>query len=57
MLVDDEELERRRTRFKPAVDPASLRGYLRLYHEQVNQAERGCDFDFMRAARSGTTTP
>ncbi len=57
LLVDDEELERRRTRFKPAVDPASLRGYLRLYHEQVNQAERGCDFDFMRAARSGTTTP
>ncbi|MEJ2134405.1 MAG: dihydroxy-acid dehydratase [Desulfofustis sp.] len=57
LLVDDEELERRRTRIKPAVDPASLRGYLRLYHEQVNQAEQGCDFDFMRAARSGTATP
>jgi dihydroxy-acid dehydratase len=49
LLVDDEELARRasETHLRPAVAP---RGYARLYTEQVTQAERGCDFDFLRAA-------
>ena len=27
---------------------APARGYARLYHEEVLQADRGCDFDFLR---------
>jgi dihydroxy-acid dehydratase len=26
-----------------------VRGYRRLYREQILQADRGCDFDFLRA--------
>mgnify|MGYP001811983180 CR=1 FL=1 len=55
--VDDSELERRRASLKPPVDPATLRGYLRLYHEQVNQAEKGCDFSFMTAQEMVAKTP
>ena len=55
--VDDSELERRRASLKPPVDPATLRGYLRLYHEQVNQAEKGCDFSFMTAQKTVAKTP
>ncbi len=44
LLVAEEELQRR------PVAPASAphRGYARLYHEQVLQADEGCDFDFLR---------
>jgi dihydroxy-acid dehydratase len=46
LLVDDEELERRKVNW----DPPTLaeRGYIRLYQEHVLQADRGCDFDFLR---------
>jgi dihydroxy-acid dehydratase len=48
LLVDESELARR-----PAVtrSPAPPRGYRRLYAEHVLQADLGCDFDFLRAAR------
>ena len=55
--VEEAELERRRACLKPPVDPTTLRGYLRLYHEQVNQAEKGCDFDFMTAHETVAKTP
>ena len=55
--VEESELERRRAYLKPPVDPTTLRGYLRLYHEQVNQAEKGCDFDFMTAHETVAKTP
>ena len=47
LLVDDEELERRRAAWSP---PASRhrRGYPRLYAEHVLQPDEGCDFDFLR---------
>jgi dihydroxyacid dehydratase/phosphogluconate dehydratase len=47
LLVDDAELELRRSRWQP---PASLhlRGYPRLYIDHVLQADEGCDFDFLR---------
>ncbi len=49
LLVDDAELARRRAQSPPgAADPASLRGYDRLYQSHVLQAHEGCDFDFMR---------
>ena len=45
LLVDPAELARR-----PAPSPPMpTRGYRRLYREQILQADRGCDFDFLRA--------
>ena len=44
LLVSPEELARR-----PATPPpVPERGYARLYRNQVLQADRGCDFDFLR---------
>jgi dihydroxy-acid dehydratase len=52
LLVPEAELARRRAAWRPpAAVPA--RGYRRLFAERVLQAPQGCDFDFLRAARSG----
>jgi dihydroxy-acid dehydratase len=48
LLVDPAELARRAA---GASTPAPSRGYRRLYAEHVLQADHGCDFDFLRAAR------
>jgi dihydroxy-acid dehydratase len=48
LLVDDSVLAERR-RSLPA-PPRPKRGYARLFHETVLQADEGCDFDFLRAA-------
>ena len=48
LLVSEEELARRRAAWRAPAKPA--RGYARLYAENVLQAERGCDFGFLRAA-------
>jgi dihydroxy-acid dehydratase len=45
LLVEDDELARRRAALKPTEKPA--RGYARLHAERVLQADRGCDFDFL----------
>ncbi|TXN61749.1 IlvD/Edd family dehydratase [Methylobacterium sp. WL6] len=51
LLVDDAELERRRSEAGPAERPAwAARGYARLLYETVEQADAGCDFGFMRAS-------
>lgn len=57
MAVSEEELERRRARLSPAIDTSALRGYLRLYHEQVSQADRGCDFAFLSSVEMRGKTP
>jgi dihydroxy-acid dehydratase len=44
LLVADEELARRPV----SPPPVPERGYARLYRNQVLQADRGCDFDFLR---------
>src|SRR6478672_7194873 len=44
LLVAPEELARRKT----ASAPVPERGYARLYHREILQADRGCDFDFLR---------
>jgi len=44
--VPEEELERRRVDWK-APEPHSSRGYVSLYSNHVEQADRGCDFDFL----------
>jgi dihydroxy-acid dehydratase len=46
LMIDDEELERRRVRWEPPT--LAERGYTRLYQEHVLQADRGCDLDFLR---------
>jgi dihydroxyacid dehydratase/phosphogluconate dehydratase len=45
LLIDDEELERRRADWAPPT--FAERGYTRLYQEHVLQADRGCDLDFL----------
>ncbi|HEU0202948.1 MAG TPA: IlvD/Edd family dehydratase [Burkholderiaceae bacterium] len=55
--VGDEELARRRTKWKPpARNAAPLRGYTKLYVEHVNQACDGADLDFL-VGRSGSAVP
>jgi dihydroxy-acid dehydratase len=44
LLVAPEELARRKT----APAPVPERGYARLYRREILQADRGCDFDFLR---------
>ena len=46
MLVDDEELARRRAEWKPASAPYG-RGYGWMFAQHVTQANEGCDFDFL----------
>ncbi|RQW27142.1 dihydroxy-acid dehydratase [Rhodobacteraceae bacterium CH30] len=48
MIVDDEELERRRTEFKP-VHHQYARSFAALYQQHVTQADEGCDFDFLQS--------
>jgi dihydroxy-acid dehydratase len=45
LLVDEAELERRRAA-RPKPKPVARRGYDRLYHAHILQADEGCDFDF-----------
>ena len=49
LLVGEEELARRRAQWRSPVAPPP-RGYAKLYMDHVLQAERGCDFDFLRKA-------
>jgi dihydroxy-acid dehydratase len=47
LLLDDAELEARRRQLGPPKPPPA-RGYARLFHQHVLQADQGCDFDFLR---------
>ncbi|MDP6804434.1 MAG: L-arabinonate dehydratase [Rhodospirillales bacterium] len=48
LLVDDEELARRRAAWDPP-KPRYARGYGVMYADHVTQADKGCDFDFLHA--------
>jgi dihydroxy-acid dehydratase len=52
LLVPPEELARR----PAATATVPERGYARLYRNQVLQADRGCDFDFLRKKPTGVST-
>ena len=52
--VSDEELEKRRAAWQPPEAPD--RGYARIYHDHVLQANEGCDFDFL-VGSSGAPVP
>ncbi len=50
LLVDEAELASRTAALPAATRPDwAARGYARLYHDTVTQADQGCDFDFMLA--------
>ncbi len=46
MLVDDEELDRRRAAWQPP-EPRFVRGYGWMFSKHVLQADKGCDFDYL----------
>lgn len=52
--VSDEELARRKTAWKAPEPPA--RGWYRLFHDHVLQADRGMDLDFL-VGKSGAAVP
>ena len=48
VLIDDAELTKRRDAWRaPPVPEVAQRGYAKLYREHVQQADEGCDFDFL----------
>ncbi len=48
LLVDEREVQRRLAE-TPAPEPHHTRGYGWLYAQHILQADKGCDFDFLRA--------
>ena len=55
LLVDDEELEKRRAAWKPTHVVAS-RGYVQLYQQHVEQAHLGADMDFLKGCSGSKVT-
>jgi dihydroxy-acid dehydratase len=53
LLVDEAELDRRAAEPNFSARPAPRRGYAKLFHDTVTQADRGCDFDFLVAEPEG----
>lgn len=56
LLVSDEELARR-MRENVVTEPTADRGYRKLFLQTVTQADKGVDFDFLRAAKITGKTP
>lgn len=58
LLVDDDDMARRRAAWRPpAVHDGSDRGYLKLYLAHVEQADKGCDLDFLKPTTMTAATP
>jgi dihydroxy-acid dehydratase len=49
LLIDEDEFARRMREWRPPDIAHAPRGYARLYREHVQQADQGCDFDFLAA--------
>ncbi len=54
MKVSDEELEKRRAEWTPPA-PRYERGYGFMFAKHIEQADKGCDFDFLRTEFGGPT--
>ena len=52
--VAEDELQRRRGEYAERRHEGADRGYLKLFLEHVQQADRGCDFDFLVPPSTGT---
>ena len=55
LLVDDEELAKRRAEWKPS-HPSATRGYVQLYQQHVQQAHLGADMDFLKGCSGSKVT-
>ena len=56
LLIPPEEIARRLDVWNEAPKaPVPIRGYARLFHDHILQADQGCDFDFLQ--RNGPTQP
>jgi dihydroxy-acid dehydratase len=53
--VSDEELDKRKKAWKP-LPPASDRGYVSMYINSVEQADKGADLDFLKGGSGGEVT-
>ena len=49
LLVEEAELAKRRKNLKTADNREALRGYDKLYAQEVLQADEGCDFAFLKS--------
>jgi dihydroxy-acid dehydratase len=47
LLIQDEELKKRRDAWIPP-KPTAVRGYISMFIKHVEQADKGCDFDFLK---------
>ena len=56
LLISDEELAKRANE-NPVVAPTAERGYKKLFLDTVTQADKGVDFDFLRAPKIIGKTP
>ncbi len=56
LLVSEAELAQRALD-NPVVEPSAERGYRKLFLQEVNQADKGVDFGFLRAATLVGKTP
>lgn len=56
LLVSEEALKERAINY-PVVTPTAERGYLKLFLDTVMQADKGADFDFLRAVENRGKTP
>jgi dihydroxy-acid dehydratase len=56
LLISDEELANR-SQENPITSPTAERGYKKLFLDTVMQADKGVDFDFLRAAKMVGKTP
>jgi dihydroxy-acid dehydratase len=50
LLVSDDELPNR-MRANPVTEPTAERGYLKLFLQEVTQADKGVDFEFLRSPK------
>ncbi|ARP89442.1 dihydroxy-acid dehydratase [Bordetella genomosp. 9] len=58
LLVDDAELARRKEAWRPRpAREGDERGYRKLFLTAVTQADKGCDFDFLRHPGDNGSTP
>ncbi len=55
MLVEDEEIARRRAAWTPP-EPKATRGYNWMFTQHIQQADKGCDFDYLETS-FGRTAP
>lgn len=55
LLVDDEELAKRRAEWTPS-HPTVTRGYVQLYQQHVQQAHLGADMDFLKGCSGSKVT-